>query len=527
MANVTTSQLKVLSDQNPEGTVWTTSPRSNPQQAPVQLYPAGQIVTYQQSLTPATIATITTAEQSLTVGTTAGNGLATADFLLAVNKPTATTGLGIATSRISAANTMYTTFINNSAATITPTQQTYNVTVIRGAVYNTQALTPAKIAANSTSEQIFTIAPTDAVITLSVNSDGSLKDPVLVSGGANYYAEPVIIISDADTYGLNRGYGAVLRAKVNTSGAVTQIDVIDRGIGYVSPTAKCVGGNVIAPGMFPFVVKPTSDAGAAVCNVRIPAKSQIAITYVNPTAAVVTPTAAESYKILALSDVPAISNIVQYGVIATSIGTFAAITSSEATLTVTGLLATDVAVGLQKPALTTGAGLANLRTGANSLYVSMINATTQTVSPTTTEIYGVTVLTQAPVAPFKIFRSLLTPASVAANSSAEQTFTVTGLTYTNSSPATVVVSKPSHQPGLVIAGCRITASDTLGIHFMNVTAAAITPTAETYDIGCFNVPGPGVSNWVALPFAQSLQRVVEKVNEIGANLQVKAIQKGA
>ena len=518
----TTSQVKYLSDQNPDGTKWSPEPRTDPRQAPVQLYPAGQIVTYQQTVQPATIATITTAEKSITIGTTAGNGLVAAtDFLLAVNKPTTLASVGVHTGRISADNTVLLTLSNISGGTLTPTSQVYNVTAIRGVPWNSQTLTPTKIAANSTSEQIFTIAPTDAVITLSVNSDGSLKDPVLVSGGANYYAEPTVVVTDA-----SGGVGAVLRAKVNTSGAVTQIDVLDRGLGYGAPTAKCVGGNVIAPGMFPFVVKPTCDAGVAICNVRIPAKGQIAITYVNPTAAAVTPTS-EAYKILALSDVPAIYNIVSYGVIATSIGTFASITSSEATLTVTGLLATDIVVGVQKPALTAGLGLANARAAANALYVGMINATTGTLTPTTTEIYGVTVLTQCPVTPFKIFRALLTPASVAATVSAEQTFTVTGLTYTNSSAATVVVSKPTHQFGLAIAGCRVSASDTLAINFMNVSAAAIVPTAETYDIGCFNVPGPGTSNWVALPFAQSLQRAVEKVNEIGANLQVKAIQKGA
>lgn len=70
----------------------------------------------------------------------------------------------------------------------------------------------------------------------------------------------------------------------------------------------------------------------------------------------------------------------------------------------------------------------------------------------------------------------LTPVSVAANTTAEQTFTVTGLT-TNDM---VFVNKPSSQAGLGIVGTRVTATNTIGITYINATAGAITPTAEDY-----------------------------------------------
>jgi len=71
----------------------------------------------------------------------------------------------------------------------------------------------------------------------------------------------------------------------------------------------------------------------------------------------------------------------------------------------------------------------------------------------------------------------LTPAIVAANTTAEQTFTVRGLVY----GSVVIVNKPTAQAGLGIVGFRVSATDTLAITFSNNTGVGITPTAgETY-----------------------------------------------
>lgn len=73
----------------------------------------------------------------------------------------------------------------------------------------------------------------------------------------------------------------------------------------------------------------------------------------------------------------------------------------------------------------------------------------------------------------------LTPSAVSANTTAQQTFTVTGVKVGD---VVVAVEKPSHQAGLGIVGWRVTAADTVSITFSNNTGAGITPTAgETYD----------------------------------------------
>jgi hypothetical protein len=82
-----------------------------------------------------------------------------------------------------------------------------------------------------------------------------------------------------------------------------------------------------------------------------------------------------------------------------------------------------------------------------------------------------------------VFSATLSPAAVAANTTAEQTFTVSGLT-TN---MTVFVNKPTAQAGLGIVGARVSAANTLAITFSNNTGSSITPTAgETYSIAAVN-----------------------------------------
>ena len=77
-----------------------------------------------------------------------------------------------------------------------------------------------------------------------------------------------------------------------------------------------------------------------------------------------------------------------------------------------------------------------------------------------------------------VYSQSLDVTSVAANTTAEQTFTVTGLTTADN----VFVNKPSLSAGLGIVNARVSAADTLAITFVNATASAIDPAAETYAI---------------------------------------------
>lgn len=87
---------------------------------------------------------------------------------------------------------------------------------------------------------------------------------------------------------------------------------------------------------------------------------------------------------------------------------------------------------------------------------------------------------QAYLEKLKYFSPTLSPAQVAINTTAEQTFTVNGLEVGD---VVITVNKPTSQAGLGIVNYRVSAANTLAITFANVTGAAITPTAsEVYKV---------------------------------------------
>lgn len=74
----------------------------------------------------------------------------------------------------------------------------------------------------------------------------------------------------------------------------------------------------------------------------------------------------------------------------------------------------------------------------------------------------------------------LSPASVAANTTAEQTFTLPGIRLRDT---IVGVSKPTGQAGIGVVNYRVSADDTIAVMFVNATASPVVPTAnEVYRI---------------------------------------------
>lgn len=69
----------------------------------------------------------------------------------------------------------------------------------------------------------------------------------------------------------------------------------------------------------------------------------------------------------------------------------------------------------------------------------------------------------------------LSPASVAANTTAEQLFSCPNILATD---VVIDITKPSAQAGLGIVGTRVSAAGQIGITFSNNTASPIVPTAS-------------------------------------------------
>jgi hypothetical protein len=185
----------------------------------------------------------------------------------------------------------------------------------------------------------------------------------------------------------------------------------------------------------------------------------------------------------------AVSRGSQAGVIATyaSLQTPAAVaqgTSAEQTLTIqtgTGFtmqLAAGDLLFVNKPTSQAGLGVGNVRvSSANTMGITYTNipAAGGNITPTASQGYAVVAIRGAGT--YKL-TATLSPAIVAANTTAEQCFTVTGVR----SGDLLQVNKPTAQAGLDIVGVRAVAT-TACITFTNATAAPITPTAaESYTV---------------------------------------------
>lgn len=73
----------------------------------------------------------------------------------------------------------------------------------------------------------------------------------------------------------------------------------------------------------------------------------------------------------------------------------------------------------------------------------------------------------------------LSPSAVSANTTAEQSFTVSGVLVATDD--CIGVRKPTQQNGLGIVNARVTADNTVAVTFSNNTGGSITPTAsESY-----------------------------------------------
>jgi hypothetical protein len=82
----------------------------------------------------------------------------------------------------------------------------------------------------------------------------------------------------------------------------------------------------------------------------------------------------------------------------------------------------------------------------------------------------------------------LTPVSVAANTTAAQTFSIPGLETTDI--VTVIGMNVAQIAGIVIAQADCLAANVLTIQFGNLTAAGVVPRAGVYNIQIVRAEGP-------------------------------------
>ena len=364
----------------------------------------------------------------------------------------------------------------------------------------------------------FQIAATDLVFASKPTSQAGLGVGNVRASAGNTLAVTFSNFTSATiTPTASQSYTVVaLRGFTNTTGTLTPAAV---AANTIAEQQFALPG--IRPGELVQVNKPTSQAGLDIVGCRVVASGTIGITFANVTAAAITPTAAEAYGVVSLSGIDAVNNemLVQS---LQSPGTIGVSTSAEQALTVTGLAATDALIGISKPTAQAGLGIVNQRiSGAGTLGITFGNFTAASITITASETYSLALRRMNPVAPLVVQAVTLTPSAVSPNTTAEQTFAVPNVVA--SSP--VWVNKPSATAGLGIAGVRVSAAGTVAINYCNVTSGTITPPAEAYIVGNFQVPvGDASSTWLqtASTSAQAQSQLANALRSAVVNLGLVA-----
>ena len=229
-----------------------------------------------------------------------------------------------------------------------------------------------------------------------------------------------------------------------------------------------------------FVNKITSQAGLGVGNVRCSAANTAAVTFSNVTGATLTPTASQSYAVVALRGFNTFTGTLSPAAVPAS-------SIIEQQFAVAGARAGEL-LQVNKPTSQAGLDIVGCRVvSSGTVGINFLNATAAAITPTAAEVYTFASLNGiSAVNNESVVQSLQSPGSIAANSAAEQALTVTGLLATDIVKG---ISKPTAQTGLAVGtNMRISAANTLQLGFGNFTAGALTPTtSETYSVDVFRM----------------------------------------
>jgi hypothetical protein len=533
MPNSNNSQKYQLSDFNADGTVLgqaandrisfyneiPVKQRSNPQQQMVQGTDLAMIMSYNANGgTLSQTAANTAANQAITAA-----GVLATDFPLAFSKPTAQGNLGTVGLTISANDTFRINFVTSNGAATATANQTYVISSLRGGSVISANLSPANVTTKTAAEQIFTISPaTSAIGIASVNSAGQISGVSMTATGANmgvgYYTPPTVVFTPANGYG---GFGASGVAIV-ANGTVVGVNITNPGEGYTANqvTVSFLGGTYLAPGMAISLTKNAYQANLGIGNVRIVDNNKIGIQFFNVGSANITPTANETYKMVAYNEMPAASPLLNITANLANLTAAAANASNKTDVTVTGLDGTELLM------VTNHALASPLVFGGGSIAANTVSPTYGGGVPGGTPangVYSFAVFKQNAPSPIQINIVNLTPASVAANTAAEEIYTLPAnvTLQANSAVKVICLSDPG---SCVIAGARANSTTTLGINWMNVTTAAVTPPAGPYMVINYASYPPDLSaNQLAGFCAQTVKPTYNQLVDL-ANEQQQAMQ---
>lgn len=391
----TFSAVKQLSDQNSQGTQYGASPADEvgfygvaPIAQPIlgygveqqNLQDNGTLTKYQHTLTTGSVGATTTLETTSTV-----TGILAAD-VIAVNKPAAQAGLGIAGYRASAADTIGVNYTVISSGAITPTStDAYDVIGISSNYTTTATLTPAAVPATpSGNEQIFAV-PGAVVGTFPIVNKPTNQAGLGITNIRVTAADQVAI-----TF-LNNSSGAITptAAEVYSFAFLPTLVPTDRSLVYkFSPATTAVGASttvdvstavvgVLADDIIAGVSKPSAQAGLGITGYRVSSAGNIAVQLYEGSSAVTSTREAYAATVLRKqAKSPFVVTTQTLTPVSVASGT-----TAEQTFTVNAL-AVSTSVLVSKPSFTPGLHVVGMRvSAASTLAITYQNSGTAAVVP--------------------------------------------------------------------------------------------------------------------------------------------------
>jgi hypothetical protein len=394
----TYSQPYSQSDQNSQGQEFTASPADKgaffgntpvvqPNVGPANLlaasvYDTGTLTKYQMTNVTTSITTSTTAEISTTVCT----GLLTTD-VVAVNKPSATAGIGVSGYRVSAANTVAFSYSNISTGTVTTSAEVYDVIGLSQNLTVTTALVPAAVAATTTAEQLFTVTGATlgslAVVNKPTNQAGlgignvrvSAENQVAItflnnsSGAITPTASETYSFAFVPTLAANSNVLVYKFNQASTAVAASSTQDVTTAVTGLATTDVIMG-----------VSKPSTQAGLGVTGYRVSSAGNLDVQLMNVSSAATSTGETYSASVMRpLARAPFVVSTVSLAPVSV-----AATTTAEQTFGVAFLTQASTTVLVNKPSLTPGIAIVNARvSAATTLALTYQNSNTTAVIPPT------------------------------------------------------------------------------------------------------------------------------------------------
>lgn len=273
----------------------------------------------------------------------------------------------------------------------------------------------------------------------------------------------------------------------------------------------------ISVGQIVSVTKPSEQQGLCIAGARAAGNNLLGITFLNVSAAAITPVSSEAYTYVATAGYSANSNLMLYGVnIGASVSVAVGATTqswgtTDIAVTVSTIATSDILLSANKPTNQQNIAMVGSKiSAANVISFQFAAGAVTGVTPTVSENYSALIYRPNPQPPVVLLSVTCTPSAIGGFQTANQSFTVTPI----AASSVVWVNKPTNTSGIGILGCRVSAAGVVEIQFVNsVLSTTITPPSEVYVFGNIQ-PVPNATHQCAMQVGNGLIGTNAQANEL-------------